>query len=676
MKKLFLAFMVLSAFVLASCGSKDMSYRNGDVSFSISGSEVGRYLAARDVNGSQDNTIEFAILAQIKGSKGYQAWQMGKAYYTPGTDSVVVETDAEAGDLPEQIQTHVESLRFPFKHIPANQTYTVMVDVFKKEDKPDPFPGAWRVSLSGEKSAVKVRAGSSTPVTLELYGTDMQPNNFALKVSYSKNNKTQSELVSLDEDFRDKYKFAKDDKNIWFSHAGREWHSLTGFKLVLDSSSHFSKGADFSLVQNDPTAATEGDLKFGKKVVAQASKGEIDLLPMCLVKEEGSDNGLHKTIELDFEGIVLYQNLDLDIGVEKENFGSFEIYEQQYKFAKDETASTADKGRFVMTIPLEDIFGEDPLEKGDSIAFPVVNLAVYAPDSLSSAIPITNLAYQFQKAGWEKLDSTARYENNTTIDVNAGNQSYGDIQSNDVFVFTANFIDGDEKYLQLYTDLGGNYASKNELMARLTIKYRVFPASDKVYVFHNSFASWSEIRVDVDTGDQMEVTIKDYRKEMILDINDCFEKAGKWPATGRKITLSVGGTFHTLSSYDEPVLEQEEELKAELYDNIDYSGCTTEGHNSYYHTLSNSSSNNSGNNGNFNELTIGEDGTLGSIIFNNITEVHPVSKHKYRLQLYKSLGQDPANSNDQLLIIKNFSISADVQAGSSNPEVSAEDIGN
>ena len=663
MKKLFLAFMVLTAFVLASCGSKDMSYRNGDVSFSISGSEVGRYLAARDVNGSQDNTIEFAILAQIKGSKGYQAWQMGKAYYTPGTDSVVVETDAEAGDLPEQIQDHVESLRFPFKHIPANQTYTVMVDVFKKEDKPDPFPGAWRVSLSGEKSAVKVRAGSSTPVTLELYGTDIQPNNFALKVSYSKNNKTQSELVSLDEGFSDKYRFAKDDKNVWFSHAGREWHSLTGFKLVLDSSSHFSKGADFSLVQNDPTAATGDDLKFGKKVVAQASKGEIDLLPMCLVKEEGSDNGLYKTIELDFEGIVLYQDLRLCIGEVKENFGSFEIYEQQYKFAKDETASTADKGRFVMTIPLEDIFGEDPLEKGDSIAFPVVNLAVYAPDSLENAIPITNLAYQFQKADWEKLDSTARYENNTTVDVNAGNQSNGDIQSNDVFVFTANFIDGDEKYLQLYTDLGGNYASKNELMARLTIKYRVFPASDKVYVFHNSFASWT------DNGE----TKKDYRKEMILDINDCFEKAGKWPATGRKITLSVGGTFHTLSSYDEPVLEQEEELKAELYDNIDYSGCS---HDPYYHTLSNSSSNNSGNGSDLNQLKTGGDGTLGSIIFNNITEVHPVTKHKYRLQLYKSLGQVPANSNDQLLIIKDFSISADVQAGSSNPEGSAEDIGN
>ena len=642
MKKLFLAFMVLSAFVLASCGSKDMSYKNGDVSFSISGSEVGRYLAARDVNGSQNNTIEFAILAQIKGSKGYQAWQMGKAYYTPGTDSVVVETDAEPGDLPEQIQNHVESLRFPFKHIPANQTYTVMVDVFKKEDKPDPFPGAWRVSLSGEKSAVKVRAGSSTPVTLELYGTDMQPNNFALKVSYSKNNKTQSELVSLDEGFFGKYKFAKDDNNIWFSHAGREWHSLTGFKLVLDSSSHFSKGADFSLVQNDPTAATEGDLKFGKKVVAQASKGEIDLLPMCLVKEEGSDNGLYKTIELDFEGIVLYQNLDLDIGVEKENFGYFSSYENNYKFVKDTQASDDSKVRFVMTIPLEDIFGEDPLEKGDSIAFVLSGLSIVTGENRIVArhtyeykeeYPYPKLAYKLQKNSAES-DPTKRYENNTTI--------YAQ-QFDDSLVLASNFIDGDEKYLQIYIDLKPEvdnivFNSINELAASFSISYKVFPASDKVYIFHTNFDPY---------GDPVQ-----YRVDMDIKLNSYLKASGRKPKQASTVTVPVGGTFYWVSTNSKAISGQDN-IYGNFIDNAGYveDGSTTE---SWYHILSGEISNG-----------IKPDGSIDAFAFDKITKPHEKQDgdeyfvdNDFGLQCYYRLGEDVYTSN--LLVIENFSIGASV----------------
>ncbi|MBO4532143.1 MAG: hypothetical protein J5726_00390 [Treponema sp.] len=641
MKKLFLAFIVLAAFVLASCGSKDMSYRNGDVSFSISGSEVGRYLAARNTDGSADDKIEFAILVQIKGSKGYYAWQMGKAYYTPESDSVEVPegvsnpvtTDGVMVDLPEEIQTHVESLIFPFKHIPANQTYNVAVDIFKKgtdsADAPHSFPDAWSVSLSGEKSEIRISAGSSTPVTVELEDADEEQNNFALKVSYEKNNQPQTELISLDQETLDKYKFSHDDEYVYFSHAGREWYTLTDFKLVLDSSSHFSKGAGFSFVKKnvDATGAVQNSEKI---VTAQSTNGEIELLSMSLGKEEGTDAGLYKTIELDFEGIVLYQYLNLYIGAEKENFGNFSAYEHNYNFVKDTQASDDSKLRFVMTIPLEEIFGEEPLAKGDSIAFLLNSLDITRSDN-GESVTSNQLAYQLQKSGWEQDNPTKRYASNTTIDVN---------NLSDSLVLASNFIEGDEKYLQIYVDLEKSFNSVNELNADFGINYKVFPASDKVYIFYTNYDLYSDPETPA------------YRFDMNIKLNSYLKASGRRPVQGNKVTVPVGGTFYWVGNFSKTIPED-----GHVYGNfIDNAGYKDEGSTEvkWYHNLSGEMNN-----------EIKTDGSIDDFIFDKIMKPHEKEDNDeyfvdndFSLQCYYRLGDEDFTSN--LFIIENFSIGASV----------------
>ena len=641
MKKLFLAFMLLTGFVLASCGTNDAAGKSGDVSFSISGNEIGRYLAARNSDDTENDKIEFAVLAQIKGSKGYHAWQMGKAYYTPSADSTVVQEGSTnpntsvAGmyDLPDEIKKHVQSLEFSFKDLPLRQAYTVMVDVFKKVDGRTSdisfFSDAWNISLSGETSDIGVKAGNSTPVTVELFNADMDQNNFDFKVSYKKNNQTQTELIPLDYDSLSKYKFSKDEKNIYFSHAGRgQWYAISDLKLVIDSSSHFSKGASFSLVQIDYADPTVAGQAPKKKVVAQASKGEIDLLPMCLVKEEGSDGGLYKTIELDFEGIVLYQNLHLYIGEEKENFGSFSSYENNYKFVKDTQASDEAKNRFVMTIPLEDIFGEEPLEKGDSIAFLLNNLTITRSNN-GGRVTSNKLAYQLQKAGWEQDDPTKRYADNTTIDISA---------LSDPLVLASNFINGDEKYLQIYVDLEKSYNNVNELDATFGIDYKVFPASDKVYIFHTNFDSY---------GDHT------YRFDMNIKLNSYLKASGRKPIQASTVTVPVGGTFYWVSNYGKSIPEEGYYVYGNFIDNAGYVeyGSTTE---SWYHILSGEMSNG-----------IKPDGSIDAFAFEKITKPHEKQggdkyfvDNDFGLQCYYRLNEEDSTSN--LFIIENFSIGASV----------------
>ncbi len=673
MKKILFAFMMLLGFVLISCGSNDLSKKSGDITFSIPTAEIGRYFeASRDAASTDGETFQFAVIAQIKGSKGYYSYQKGAADYTPGT-TVVAEgstSSTSTGSYNEfynSMKEHVEDLEFSFKELPADQYYSLFFDILIKEPSyGDPASSDyWNHLLTGKEEEISVEPDNTRNVDLQLENvTDLEKSNFNLKVVYNKDQSQETEYIPIDSQSLLRYHFSQDEQdNFFFSHAGREWYTLSELKLVIAPECHFTNETVMRLLKNEDYSEPEGT-SLEDTILAESTKGEIDLMALYSDKD-AEDSSFECLIQLDFYGLSLMEYLWLEIPSEQNNFGAFyNGGEHEYKFVKDEEVSEASKdgsNRFVMTIPLEDILGSDPLEPGDSIAFPLVNLNIYKPDDYGNKIALNNLSYQFQKAGWEELNSTDLYINNVTVGFNKDNV-YGDI-----FVLAANFIEGDEKYLQLYTDLDKEFKDVDELVSNFTIKYKVFPASDKVYVFHNSFASWSEIRVDVDTGDQMEETIKDYRKEMALDINGCFEKAGKWPATGSTITLSIGGSFSTLSESDSPVVEKETALHAELYDNIDYAGCS---HGAYYHTLSNSSTSN--NNSNFNNLITEEDGSLGSIIFDKITDVHPVTDHKYRLQLFKSMGDD---NDGSLLIIKDFSISVAVQGGSSSPDGSIEDIG-
>ena len=668
MKKLFLAFMLLTGFLLASCGTNDAAGKSGDVSFSISANEIGRYIAAsREVNG--DESIVYEVVAQIKGSKGYYSWIRKQAVYTP--DSQQNPTGDAHGyyeaEIPQNVQSQFENdLVFNFKSLSVKQTYTVMLDIFTKDNNPEYMTGKetetpdyWSVCYSGSQDNVSVIPGASKPVTIELAQIDTgyyAPRNFAIKVTYNKAGKNVTEIISLNPDVRSKYSFVKDTNNkYWFAHAGRDWYSVSELKLVFNEDSHFIQGSKFYITANKE----DSDDSFVTVNLAESENGEIDLISNNDIFNDKIGYGDPK---IEYHCFIKDSNFlrcreifEFSLSSSKQNFGSYYADSSNYMFIKD--SSNEDKNRFRLTIPLTDIIGTDPLAKGDTIVFMLGYLMLYDQQGFSIQ-QMPDVAYQLQKEGWESLSPEAKDANNTTI-------KYSQIAGDKICA--ANFIDGDEKYFQLYIDFGEVIESSvTELNTSLSLNYKIFPASEKVFVFHKAYAEWEQ------NGE----TVRDHRKEMIFDLNSYFQKLGKWPAKNSKITINVGGTFKTLSNENDEEVVSRVPLKSELFDNLkigkDDSACGVEGHNTYYHPLSNSSAN--GNT--FDKLNLSVNGTLENIIFANILEPHDIKNtsetHKYRLQLYKS---DGSSNDDSLLIIKNFSISVSVDDGSSNPDVTIPDIG-
>lgn len=674
MKKLFLTIMIAAGFVLASCGTNDLANKSSDVSFSISASEVGRYIASREGETSGAEPIVFEVVAQIKGSKGYYAWIRKQAVYTPKTQGIIAEgQDGQSsqlplvyeGGIPADVKANFEQdLVFNFKGIPAKQTYKVMIDILTKDPAADAHSGAntegpeyWAVCFSGTQEDVSVIPGASNPVTVELEEFETNPDvpgDFAIKVTYTKDNKSVTEEVPFTDIIRSaKYSFARDNNNkYWFCHAGREWYEVSAMKLVFAQDSHFIDGSKFRIVGTGTDVDTNGNVTVTRTTLKEAQSGELDLIQFY---SETDKEDLKSGCYIEFESfiknntsILFNERFEFNISSSKNNFGNYNT-DYNSKFVKD--TSIEDHDRFRLTIPLTDILGTDPLEKGDTVVFMLSSLNIYGLRNTDNL----EIAYQLQKEGWESLTPEAKDADNTTI-------NYSEIAGDKVCA--ANFIDGDEKYFQLYLDADDEDFSDDvtELNGSVSMSYKIFPASEKVYVFHKACASWTE------SGS----TVKDHRKEMIYKLNNYFENLGKWPALNSKISINISGTFMTLANDTEEAVVREAPLKAELFDNLKFGNdnvaCGIDGHNTYYHTLSNSSA--SGNT--FNSLVLSENGTLGSIIFAETSQPHNTTEpHDYRLQLYKSGGN---NSDNDLLIIKNFSISVAVEGGSNSPDVTAVDV--
>ncbi len=685
MKKIFLTLMIAVGFVLASCAGNGLSNKSGEVSFSVSANEIGRYIAAsREVETTGEDPIVFEIVAQIKGSKGYYAWIRKQAVYTPQTQAIVEEGASGSGaanpnpnpdpygsEIPQDVLSQFEQdIIFNFKRIPAKQTYKVMVDILIKDQNPETDfirqlengTDYWVTCYSGAQEDITVIPGASNPVTIELEKMETVydvPSNFAVKVTYTnKDSKNVTEEVSMDEILQSKYSFAKNEGNtqFWFAHSGRDWYPVSALKLVFAEDSHFINGSQFRLVGVLEEDTATSDVSHKKATLIEAQNGELDLIQLYsrdAVKTTDPFIEFESFIK-DSTSLLFIERFNLYIPSSKNNFGSYST-DYNSKFVKDTSIKfeNNNKARFRLTIPLTDILGDDPLEKGDSIAFMLSDLSVRDEDG-NDVFP-GQVAYQLQKDGWESLLPDAVDANNTTI-------NYSEIAGDKVCA--ANFIDGDEKFFQLYIDAKlEKVENATELNGSLQLSYKIFPASEKVFVFHKAYAEW----------EQNSSTVSDHRKEMIFNLNSYFQKLGQWPAENSKITINVGGTFKTLSNDADEEIVSGVELKSEIFDNLkfdkDDSSCGFEGHSAYYHPLSNSSAN--GNT--FNSLVLSENGTLGSIIFANILKPHITQEtHDYRLQLYKSGGQSSDNS---LLIIKNFSISVSVDGGSSNPEGTVVDLG-
>ena len=391
MKKIFLTLMIAVGFVLASCAGNGLSNKSGEVSFSVSANEIGRYIAAsREGETTGEDPIVFEIVAQIKGSKGYYAWIRKQAVYTPQTQAVAEEgasgsdaanpnpnPDPYGSEIPQDVLSQFEQdIIFNFKRIPAKQTYKVMVDILIKDESVDAFssedsegPDYWAVCYSGSQEDVSVVAGITNPVTVELDKVETgyyAPGNFAIKVTYNKNGKDVTEEVPFGSS---KYSFSKDkDNKFWFAHSGREWYSVSALKLVFAEDSHFIDGSKFRIIANksDDSGVT------AKTNVAESQNGEIDLTSVVTsfeVKEPG-----YFDPKIEFESFIkddtslfFMQNYEFNYSSSKNNFGSYYSDSTNYIFVKD--TSIEDKKRFRLTIPLTDILGNDPLEKGDTLVF-------------------------------------------------------------------------------------------------------------------------------------------------------------------------------------------------------------------------------------------------------------------------------------------------------------------
>ena len=652
MKKLFLTIMVVAGFVLASCSGNGLSNKSGDVSFSISADEVGRYIAASRESGATDSeSIVFEIVAQIQGSTDYYAWIRKQAVYTPNNQHV---TTVYGGEIPDDVKANFEKeLVFNFKNIPAKQTYKVMIDILIKDNSlrlndvtTTEDTVYWKTCFSGTQENISVIPGASKPVTVELEHMDPDvPNDFEIQITYNKNGTEQTEILPAFIRYDDeKYKFGKnvaasgnEEVKVWFSKAGSVWYEITGLKLMFNDDTHFFKNKSFILYETDYSSADSGEEIPEKTKLAESSSGMIDLLPLYTSQGKGDDYQ-SLSIEWKFEDLNLRNYCLVPFSNTWSNFDSFnndstDLYsDNTYKFTKDE--SVTEHNRYRLTIPLEKILGTTELKKGDSIAFITQNISIIGSDgnTVTFENEIMKLGYQLQKNGWESLTPAQKDSNNITIDFN---------KLEHTLILATNFIDGDEKYLQLYVDLDSGL-SDFDLTTRVSISYRVFPAEDKVYILHSTLDSVDR------TG------IATYRMEMNVKLNESLKKIGRKPAEGNTLNVAIGGNVSQLTSQSKE-LPVNHSFTSEFYDNAGYKE-SEDGPVSWYHPLSNTQTE-----GVVNRIqnAVKEDGSLDSFIFGSIKAPHVkqdsdeyFTDNDFRFQCYTTY----ASSERFLYIIENFSI--------------------
>ena len=166
MKKLFGIVSLFFCVFLASCGFNNLSGKTGSLEFSIPESAIiklGSQYSARSIDADLEDT-EFVFLVQVKGSKNYYACQQSYLGYTKdkleeifeemrenknsqsddtrpasGNDAADYNNEEFSEEFKYLFREKIGDVKFEFKNLPVNQTYTVMFDLLVKPMPDDSY---------------------------------------------------------------------------------------------------------------------------------------------------------------------------------------------------------------------------------------------------------------------------------------------------------------------------------------------------------------------------------------------------------------------------------------------------------------------------------------------------------------------------------------------------------
>ncbi|MCR4899692.1 MAG: hypothetical protein K5907_02635 [Treponema sp.] len=619
MKKFFGVLLLSVGFILASCGLNDFSGSNGELSFSISNDDLGK-IAARNATGDSAQA-ELTLIVQIQGSKGLYDRQIKKTV-------IAVDPNAERYEQsqvmdPYEIGKHhyiaiktrgtdAEKLSFSFSSLPVKQKYNIMLDVIVNDQRVTEGHNNPYHCYTGVVNEVEVKAKESTAVQIRLT-KDFEE--VAFKVNYSDG---ETEIIPFSEFMEPKYVVSVSENKLYIGKIGGTGKSVNSVKVVYSENSNFKAKGSFSL---DYDRSQNGqDHPYLKSV-----NGEVDITQALLeANDYRSFNFVGKIADVEYKDYFY-----LPISKGKDSF----IQSHQYNlvFKKEPIGEGGNQigYRFRATIPWSDLLKGRSYKQGDTIVF-IMEGEPYHPlfDKTEA------FQFKFQKSGWEQLSV-----NEVDLGVNYMKIPKENGKIIKPLVFPANFVNGDEKYLQIFFDTNMEFGkpADSEQIVVCQFYTRVFDKEEKVYAFYNNYSS--------DMG----------RYEMNIPLNDTI---GNYDFTGKTLKVKVGGTLE-LTPYDSlnntVSLPGSIPLHTEFYDNSSASNCTiTSGHSSHYHPLSNDD------NGNEKDLTVTPGGTINTFKMVNLSEpcVTPdpndeSTNHDYRFQCYSALNGDIP---DAILYVKGYSL--------------------
>ncbi len=609
MKKLFLAFMLLTGFVLASCGTNEYSTKSGDISFTIPVAQLANYTAR---TGSDEIEYEYTFIVQIEGSKGY---------YDYKTEKVTYKVD----DIMDF--SGLENIPFKFDKLPVNQKYKLFVDIIHQQltevsegTNGHGIENSRYILLSGQTEDVAVSANATSPVSVDLLLGHDALSPFALEITYPNSTvekRNMSEFVKYD----GAASFISNvNGKLYVGASGGNGKEVSSIKFVFDDNSHFKHSGTFSFISEDFNA--DGTSKGPVEVKAQ--NGAIDLTSEL---KELDYEVFAKSIKVSLNNIDFDDSVHMHIG--KQTYSYLQNY-TDVNFKREPVLDGNDTitgYRYRATIPLSDLLGEQTFAKGDTLVFVMNELGPeYNGSTNVEQIPVSQFNYKLQKSGWESLDVN-------TVDLGVLTVNVRNLL--DSAVLPDNFINGDEKYLQISFDVakeGAGYGSS--LPYKATFSCMKFDASEKVYVFKSDYYSPNSV----------------YKYEMYLPVSD---KLGTDKLTNTaNVIVGITGTWEwSAFGYVDELEAVNAEVNLELANNAGVADCphvpsnSPQGTKSYYHPLS-------------------EGGPKGNIVNGKQIDYFSISitqnpcgndsDNDYRFQCYV---QQKDTFGSKLLLIRNFDIS-------------------
>ena len=705
MKKLFGIVSLFFCVFLASCGFNNLSGKTGSLEFSIPESAIiklGSQYSARSIDADLEDT-EFVFLVQVKGSKNYYACQQSSLGYTkekleeifeemhenknPQSDDTRPASGSNAADYNNEefseelkylFREKIGDVKFEFKNLPVNQTYTVMFDLLVKPMPDDSYDYSAFISemdpqarllyslmnniaepfFTGITEDVVVEEGVITPVIVKAKA--MQEDNPYVDVKIDFEGNSQSILLSNEKEYENDEDFEIQKKSGALYYQDKKIKDISyvlkdGFNLA-DSPIKYTlyymgytvsvSGGNYNYVGDNLISAR--DLKFKNNTCSiKDLLLSLDIFESteCFVKMSVGDF----FVTYMSPRIAMYYdpNSIINSGETFDEEVSGEISISSNKLSFEKHSKTTDAVRYMTTIPISSILGDKHLAEGDTVVF-TLKTTDEQKDDIFYRYSVDRFYYQLQIDDWENFDDTELFKNNNCINFDINDTGKY------TFVMPLNLIEDPENYrnLQLFFDCPKG-TDVESIDLNCMIQYHIFPESMAAYAF--------AVQTDWNNGIRYEINVplRLYGSDTPLDLQE-----------KDHVYVILGGDIYKYSSGMPSPLPAGTLFTTELYDNAFYDGGS-------FHALSVDSipdpfgepGDYIPNTGNIKTLAIDENGYFedsGIFVYAEIAAPHVDSSDPYFVNNFKFQCHTPCENPDEFIVILGYSFTAYNYSSSGN----------